>query len=405
MIPFVLFILFLCFCLTPGSAQDDFTIGLASGPSPEQAYMLSDVDANATDSNGFSIWKQPIDWTIAPYPVMHYSEEELKAIMQAYVNRTSTTEIRSERGSIQSADELSLKTYVSILSSLPYDPALRDQGSCGNCWVFAPTASIEIQMAQQGFPDRISIQAFNSGWVGPMEYKSSTTTGTYSWFACNGGTPDWFVEYYLTDGEKKLIPWSNKGADYADGDCTTGTCTSSQIPAEEIERTPAYTIDSLIYGSIKTTDVEKEQAIEEIKSYIDARIPVLLALFMPDRTAWQDFYTFWEQGNETTHVFDVTKYTTSTWNYAQGGGHQVLITGYYDNGETGYFECLNSWGGSKNRPNGTFLIDMNVKYDSKYRNGVLCEMFETVIVDIGEFIPPSENQSGMNGIMPGIVRA
>ena len=386
---FFIFLVFVGF----GSAaeeQSTITIGLPIDPS---AYY-GEMDGN------IHIWNQPIDWNILPYPIMQFSQEELATIMRSYTEKPGI-ELSSRSGSIQSAEDAEGMRYVSLLSTLPYDPALRNQGSCGNCWVFASMASVELQMVTQEMPDRLSIQAFNSGWTGPKKLAGS-------WFACYGGTPDWFVEYYLTDGEMELIPWSNEGAAFADASCTLASCTGPQTNFEDIAKIPAYTIDTLTNDRVITTVVETKDAISNIKTLIDNDIPVLLALFFPNREAWQDFYTFWEQGEETEYAFDVTRYAGNAWNYAQGGGHQVLVTGYYEDGETGYFECLNSWGGPKNRPNGTFLIKMDVDYNSKYRNNVLAQMFEALVIDIGEYIQApliqGEGFSSHIDVQPGIDR-
>jgi hypothetical protein len=385
-----------------GSAQEEqggITTGLPIDPYVQ--YYVQYTHSTELDEDEIITWDQPIDWDILPYPAMKFSKEDLESLMRSYTQKTGAN-LTSLSGSIQPADDTSAMRYVSLLSSLPYDPALRDQGTCGNCWVFASIASIELQMAAQEMPERISVQAFNSGWTGPV--KSTNTKNT--WFACNGGTPDWLVEYYLSDQKHTLIPWSNGGAAFVDNTCTSTRCKSAQIPYADIKKTPAYTIESLTNERVITTGVPSEDAAAQIKTLIDAGIPVLLAIFFPHNEAWQDFYTFWEQGDEISHAFDITRYAGSTWNYAQGGGHQVLITGYYDDGEKGYFECLNSWGGSKNRQNGTFLIEMNVDYNSAYENAVLAQMFEVIIIDIGEYIQTEKKKeiSIIKGILPGIIR-
>ena len=391
-----------------GSAKEEkeeekggITIGLPIDPHAQ--YVRSDEPGE----DEIITWNQPTDWGILPHPVMQFSKEELESLMYSYAQKTGI-DLTSLSGSIQSADDTSEKRYVSLLSSLPYDPALRDQGSCGNCWVFASLASIELQMAAQGKPERVSVQAFDSGWTGPHEVTNSKNV----WFACNGGTPDWLVEYYL-DGHP-LIPWSNDGATFVDGTCTSTRCKNAQIAYADIEKIPAYTIKSLTDDRVFTTKKPSEDAAAQIKALIDTGTPVLLALFLPHKEAWQDFYTFWEKGNERHHAFDITRYAGNTWNYAQGGGHQVLVTGYYENGEKGYFECLNSWGAPKNRQNGTFLIEMNVDYDSAYKNAVLAQMFEVLIIDIDEYIQTEKKKDAEKdtaiiswlrpSIRPGILR-
>ena len=386
-----------------GSAQEQgsITIGLPIDPHAQYMDPHAQNIYSAEPEEAITVWDHPIDWDILPYPVMQYSQEELDSLMHSYTQKVGVN-LATLSGSIQPADDTSAMRYVSLLSSLPYDPALREQGSCGNCWVFASIASIELQMAAQEMPDRISVQAFNSGWVGPV----ASTNSKNAWFACNGGTPEWLVEYYLSDEKPTLIPWSNDGAAFADYDCTSTRCKSAQISYADIQKIPAYTIESLTNERVITTGVLGEDASAQIKGLIDAGIPVLLAIFFPDNEAWQDFYTFWEQGEERSHAFDITRYAGNNWNYAQGGGHQVLVTGYYEDGEKGYFECLNSWGGAKNRPSGTFLVVMNVDYNSAYKNAVLAQMFEVIMIDIGEYIHAEKEEAIpiISAIRPGIIR-
>ncbi|MDR2856129.1 MAG: hypothetical protein LBV40_08295 [Methanomicrobiales archaeon] len=388
--------LILVFLSGVGSAEEKqgkITIGVPIDP---HAQYMSSAERGEHE---IITWNQPIDEGILPYPVMQFSKEELDSRMRSYTQKAGV-DLTSLSGSIQPADDTSEMRYVSLLSSLPYDPALRDQGSCGNCWVFASIASIELQMAAQEMPDRISVQAFHSGWTGPDAFVNSKST----WFACNGGTPDWLVEYYL-DGHT-LIPWSNNGAAFVDASCTSAHCKSAQISYADIEKIPAYTIESLTNDRVITTNLPSKDASAQIRALIDNDIPVLLALFLPHAEAWQDFYTFWERGDERYHAFDITRYAGNSWNYAQGGGHQVLVTGYYDDGERGYFECLNSWGASDNRPHGTFLIEMNVDYNSAYKNNILAQMFEVITIDIGEYIKAEKEERGpiMNLLRPGIIR-
>lgn len=81
---------------------------------------------------------------------------------------------------------LSFPASFSLLSHVPYVPSERDQGSCGNCWVWGCTAPIEVaNYFQNGISDRLSIQYFDSNYNG----------GTGSW-ACCGGWEMTFADFY-----------------------------------------------------------------------------------------------------------------------------------------------------------------------------------------------------------------
>ena len=106
---------------------------------------------------------------------------------------------------------------MSLLSYLPYTPSQRDQGSCGNCWVWASTGALEIgHNINSGISDRFSIQYFDS--------KYQYNTGIY---ACGGGNPITFANWYNSD--KTPIPWTNTNAAYGDYYSTGGTACTFQF--------------------------------------------------------------------------------------------------------------------------------------------------------------------------------
>lgn len=67
---------------------------------------------------------------------------------------------------------------MSLLSRVPYVPLERDQGICGNCWVWAATRAAEVDHNfKSGVADRLSVQYFNSKY----------NNGEAGSFACCGG--------------------------------------------------------------------------------------------------------------------------------------------------------------------------------------------------------------------------
>ena len=130
----------------------------------------------------------------------------------------------SNATNIMAQANLSFPASFSLLSHLPYVPSERDQGSCGNCWVWGCTAPIEVaNYFQNGVSDRLSIQYFDSNYNG----------GTGSW-ACCGGWEGTFNDFY--SAQKKFIPWSNANANYHDGNHGCGGSTG--VPAGSISMTP-----------------------------------------------------------------------------------------------------------------------------------------------------------------------
>jgi len=53
----------------------------------------------------------------------------------------------------------------SLLGQIEYTPSERNQGACGNCWVWAGTSVMEVALnSQEGIKDRLSIQYINSNY-------------------------------------------------------------------------------------------------------------------------------------------------------------------------------------------------------------------------------------------------
>jgi hypothetical protein len=93
--------------------------------------------------------------------------------------------------------ELRAFAYPSSFSLLDHIPSYndRDQGQCGNCWVWGCTAPIEVAHdVQNGIRDRLSIQFLDSNYNG----------GSGRYWACCGGNELLFQNFYSSQG--KFIP-------------------------------------------------------------------------------------------------------------------------------------------------------------------------------------------------------
>jgi len=291
------------------------------------------------------------------YPVMRPSREEIRSWNQQF-SAEPVFSAKTEGVKAQDTGSSSLLEY------LGYIPSERDQGECGNCWVWASTGAIEIaHTLQNNVQDRLSVQyvnsRYNNGGLAP--YTSED-------FACNGGTPSIFSSFYTLmgayGGNKIAIPWSNNNSAFRDGNATTNTL----VPASTIQTTPHYAIRDMSVERIETTGVSQEEAIFNIKAVIDSGNAVYLAFYYPDIDSWREFYEFWDTGSEDDSFIRLDKYAGTEYS-STGGAHAVLITGYIDDGTTGYWQCLNSWGAPLNRPNGLFYADMYMDYNAVYPYG------------------------------------
>ncbi|MFA4859281.1 PGF-pre-PGF domain-containing protein [Methanoregula sp.] len=235
---------------------------------------------------------------------------------------------------------------VSLLPDLPYIPSERNQGQCGNCWVWASTGVIEIEHSlNNSVWDRLSIQYFNS--------KFQNDTGD---FACDGGSASRFSDWYSTD--KSPIPWTNTNASY--GDYYPNPDYSTKVPISTIATSPAYTLNSVSYSVISTKGVGNSTAITNIRAALDAHKAIYYSMRLPS-AGWTDFSRFWRYGlNESQ--FDPSPYNGQEY----GGGHGIVIVGYNTTDPLlPYWLVVNSWGTTTNRTDGTFRLNMSLNYDAE----------------------------------------
>jgi len=259
---------------------------------------------------------------------------------------------------------------LSLLDHLQYDPVTRDQGLCGNCWVWAGTGVMGIALdVQEGIKDRLSIQ-----------YLNSCKAGSY---ACCGGNLTAFANFY--NSTKKAIPWSNTNASFQDANrtCEDG---HSLVSCSSISTSPNYPIESITPLTITTygDGVSQAEAINNIKNVLHNNKAIYFAFCLPNSTAWNDFYNFWSNYDESA-VYDIDKFCGIPWNDDEGGCHAVLCVGYNDNDpNNSYWIMLNSWGtAGGRRPNGLFRVNMDMDY-SCVNPPYYSFYWQTLNIDFGE---------------------
>ena len=246
---------------------------------------------------------------------------------------------------------------LSLLPDLPYNATERNQGGCGNCWVWASTGAIEIgHTIESGIRDRLSIQYFNDNYGNGPDGENS---------ACCGSNPNHVVNWYdnkTANPGMKLIPWSNTNAFYAPHQA----CNSPVSSSDPVSTSPAYQLNSISITTVPTYGVSQSTAINNIKSALNNNQPVVYG-FWYSHTDMKTFQHWWHTQPETD-VWDPTPFNGDSGDV----GHFVLIVGYDDktDPDNPCWLVVNSWGAPSNRPDGTFRISMNMNYNAAfYRSG------------------------------------
>jgi hypothetical protein len=247
---------------------------------------------------------------------------------------------------------------VSVLNHFHYTPALRNQAPTGTCWAWTSTAIMSMDFDRQfgGNPvlqEGLSVQflASNAWMVG----SNLNSGGHYGKTAL----------FYETLGY--AIPFSNTGAAW-DTEFSVGEVRPAVIESGtswSASGNTCFPVSSIALSQVRTWDVTKEEAIENLKSVLDAGHPVGLLFFLPTTADWDTFDAFWANDPEATIIsLDFAK--GHTWD--EGGcGHWVVLGGYNDTDPDPakhYWTILNTHGISQGRrPQGTFRLAMrNIDY-------------------------------------------
>jgi hypothetical protein len=335
--------------LTPGRYElraDPFSGNNQTAPGGEYYEVtLSDKPCFGLDFGFFASGNLTTSLPEREYPLMHFSPDEMSEWTSQY-NVTPQAYLSPEiAAKIASAPPSS----YSLLSLLKYTPSERDQGTCGNCWVWAGTGVMEIDYARQkGIKDRFSVQYLDSNYNGGWGKNG----------ACCGGWLEYLANFYQS--KKIIVPWSNANAHYRDGAISCGGRSPS---ASTISTDTHYDLSSISASTIPARGLAKETAISNIKNVLLQDKAIWFAFFLPDKSSWDDFYNFWGTKPESA-VWQPDFACGSTYSYSSGGGHAVLCVGYNDSDPSNrYWIMLNSWGTTAGRPGGFFRVNMDMNYN------------------------------------------
>ncbi|MBN1432541.1 MAG: hypothetical protein JW931_07180 [Methanomicrobiaceae archaeon] len=260
---------------------------------------------------------------------------------------------------------------------VPYFGSSRDQGLCGNCWVWSCTEVAEIEYAvKTGKKERFSVQYFNSN------YNNGQGSGAPGSWACCGGNMFYFSSFYNQDGHRKLVPWSNTKAGYYDllTMCPAG---ASNMQAALISEDPSVTFDSIKPFTVQTWGVSKSEAINVVESYIDQGKALYISF---EWVNGHGFDQWWSSGYRESMYDPVADKGSGT----PDSSHAVTLIGYNESA----WLLHNSWGTPSNHPDGTFWM----KKDFDYSAGNLIFASDTYVNFYGFDI------TGLKETAPEIIR-
>ena len=289
---------------------------------------------------------------------------------------------------------------LSLLSYLYYDPVERDQGNCGNCWAWAGTGVMAIDLhRQETIFDRLSVQYITSCWF-PDGH-----------FGCCGAYLADLADFYSDSSYDQALPWVNNNAHWQDGNtpysCWPTYTGGPSVDCGDIQTTPNYPIAAIQEVTIPTYG-EFETPVQNIKNVLNQGKGVWFAFWMPTKADGDNFKNFWHnQGENVIWNPDFSCYHT----WSNGFAHAVLVVGYNDNDpDNSYWIVLNSWGtDGGGRPNGLFRLDMDMNYNCEYWDAAYSTwrnsfMWQTLNIDWGDITYPHPccNTGGPGCIDPDI---
>ncbi len=247
-----------------------------------------------------------------------------------------------------------------------------DQGTCGNCWVWAGTAAV----AQSLFKSKrtsipLSIQFFNSNYVDGNIGKVKPN----SW-ACTGGNAEAFASIYNNgmdqsyEGGPFVVPWSNFNASYKDINTPDSKDAQTVHPKEFINNSPYHRFSQMTAKRVLADPPSNQTAaVENITTALKDGKVIYYGLQWPNQTVSSDFNSFFNNQADTD-IYNPDSMNGSPYNVSySGGGHAMTLIGYNKTDtdtSKHYWIVQNSWGKSDSRPKGQFRLKMWMNYNATF---------------------------------------
>lgn len=158
--------------LSPGEGVINVTVTIGDQTISKQIPYNMDISPQQVSSQDLID-----DSQFTEYGIMHQTPEQMREELRDMLNVQV----------LPNAPVTQDKESKSLLIHVPYVPAERNQGNCGNCWVWASTGVIETAYSiQDDVDERLSIQYLNS----------NLENGISEDWACEGGSASGFANYY-----------------------------------------------------------------------------------------------------------------------------------------------------------------------------------------------------------------
>ncbi len=251
-----------------------------------------------------------------------------------------------------------------------------NQGTCGNCWVWAGTGALAQSLFKfNGAAIPVSIQFFNSNF---ME-GNIIMTKPHDW-ACTGGFAYTFADIYTTgvnqsySGGPFVVPWSNFNASYKDAEVPDKGDAQTTLPKNLMINTPNTGLSRVVAQRVLAEPYSNQTAaVENITlALVDGKV-LFYVMNLPNSTAWSQFNPDFWRNQPDNNIWDMDLYNQSFYNESsnEGSGHAMIIMGYNKTDTDParhYWIVQNSWGTETNHPKGQYRLKMWMDYNATFNN-------------------------------------